>query len=253
MNVQPRKVKLTVINDLICPNCCIGQHELLSALSHVQNVLHLNLMFEIEFLPYRLVSTSCLNEDMPKVDQATFFSKKLGEDNFKTLASAVEKWGEEKGIPLKFSGVMSQSTRGHRLSRKAYLLGGQSLQLPLICALFKVHLEEGKDIADFEVLADVAEKVGMMSRTEAIRFLKSDELEQEINDMIDEAKKKGITGVPLTVIDGKWAVEGGQSSEVFIQIFRKLEACQGSCTNAPAFIPPPLETDIATQAMQPVC
>jgi len=77
----------------------------------------------------------------------------------------------------------------------------------------------------------------------------SDELEKEINDTIDEAKKKGITGVPLTVINGKWAVEGGQSSEVFIQIFRKLE----TCSNAPVFIPPPLDTDIAAQPVQQLC
>jgi predicted DsbA family dithiol-disulfide isomerase len=43
-------------------------------------------------------------------------------------------------------------------------------------------------------------------------------LEKEVNDMIDEAKKKGVTGVPLVIIDGKWAVAGAQSSEVFIQV-----------------------------------
>jgi len=101
---------------------------------------------------------------MPKVEKVTFFSRKLGESNFKALSSAIEKWGEEKSIPLKFSGVMSQTTRAHRLSRKAYLLGGQRLQLPLTCALYKAHLEEGKDIADFGILGDIAERVGMMSR-----------------------------------------------------------------------------------------
>lgn len=250
MSATPRMVKLTVINDFICPNCCIGQHELLSALSHVQNVLHLNLAFEIEFLPFRLIPTSCLDDGMPKVDKVTFFTRKLGEANFKALSNAIEKWGEEKNIPLKFSGVMSQSTRAHRLSKKAYLLGGQRLQLPLTCALFKAHLEEGKDIADIGILSDIAEKVGMMSREEAKRFLVSDELERETNEAIDEAKQKGITGVPLTVINGKWAVEGGQSSEVFIQIFRKLETCTNS---TPVFIPPPLETDIAAQPVQQLC
>ena len=117
-----------------------------------------------------------------------------------------------------YAGYMSQSTRAHRLSRKAYLLGGQRFQLPVLCGLFKAHLEESKDIADFDVLADIAERVGMMSRQEALDFLHSDELEQEVLDLMDEAKKKGVTGVPFVIIDGKWAVEGGQSSEVFIQV-----------------------------------
>jgi predicted DsbA family dithiol-disulfide isomerase len=36
--------------------------------------------------------------------------------------------------------------------------------------------------------------------------------------MCDEARAKGITGVPLVVIDGKWAVSGGQATDVFVQV-----------------------------------
>jgi len=252
MSAAPRKVKLTVVNDLICPNCCIGQHELLSAISYVQNVLKLDLNFEIEFLPFRLISTMCLKEGMAKVDKVTFFTKKLGAANFKALSAGVAKWSEEKGITLGFKGVMSQSTRGHRLSRKAFLVGGQKLQLPVLCALYKAHLGEGKDIEDFEVLADIAETAGLMSKEEATLFLQSDELEKEVNDLCDEAKVKGISGVPLTVIDGKWAVSGGQSSEVFIQIFRRLAESQPTSI-APKTIKPSADTDLVNQPVKTVC
>lgn len=36
--------------------------------------------------------------------------------------------------------------------------------------------------------------------------------------MCAEARSKGITGVPMTIIDEKWAVSGGQSSDVFVQV-----------------------------------
>jgi len=36
--------------------------------------------------------------------------------------------------------------------------------------------------------------------------------------MCEEVRKKGINGVPLIIIDGKWAVKGGQSSDVFVQV-----------------------------------
>ena len=36
--------------------------------------------------------------------------------------------------------------------------------------------------------------------------------------LCDGARSKGITGVPVIVIDGKWAISGGQSSDVFIQV-----------------------------------
>jgi len=200
----------------------MGQHELLSAISYAQKVLNLNINFELEFLPFRLISTTCLNDGMPKISKEEFFRKKLGDENFENMKAGVAQWSEEKGIVISFEGPMSQSTRGHRLSRKAYLLGGQKLQLPVLCALYNAHLQQGKDIADFEVLADIAEKAGMMTRTEALAFLKSSELEDEVNKIIEEAKGKGIHGVPLILIDNKWAISGGQSSDVLVKIFQKM-------------------------------
>lgn len=65
-----------------------------------------------------------------------------------------------------FRGVMSQSTRAHRLVTKAGKAGGQRLQLPVLCGIFKANLEESKDIADINVLAEIAEAAGMMSKNE---------------------------------------------------------------------------------------
>jgi predicted DsbA family dithiol-disulfide isomerase len=67
---------------------------------------------------------------------------------------------------------MSQSTHAHRLSRKAYNMGGQQLQLPILSAIFKANLEEEKDISDENVLADLAEKVGMMSKDDVSRVIR---------------------------------------------------------------------------------
>ncbi|KAJ7454711.1 thioredoxin-like protein [Mycena latifolia] len=218
-----RVVKLSVINDLICPNCAVGQHELFSAIAHCQDDLKLPLEFQLEFLPFRLINTTVLPQDyQPKIEKKDFFTNTFGADRFEQLQQTIAKWANEKGVPLSFRGVVSQSTRAHRLSRKAFRMGGMKLQLPYLMAIFRVHLQEGKDVADVGVLSDVAAEVGMMTKSEAIAFLKSNELEDEVNNMCDEARAKGITGVPLTVIDGKWAVSGGQSSDVFVQIFKKL-------------------------------
>ena len=81
---------------------------------------------------------------------------------------------------------------------------------------------------------------------QAVDFLKSNELETEVNQLCDKARAMGITGVPVIIIDGKWAIKGGHSSEVFvqvrylfcekrffqkgwlpIQIFKKLAICTG--------------------------
>ncbi|KAF8071696.1 thioredoxin-like protein [Lyophyllum atratum] len=237
-----RVVKLTIVNDFVCPNCCIGQHELLSAISYCKDTLHLPLAFELEHMPFRLISNACLPEDKAKVNKSTFYENRYGKDKFTNFENAISKWAKEKGIPLSFRGVMSQSTRAHRLAIKAGQIGGHKLQLPVLCGIFKANLEDNKDIADFNVLAEVAEGAGMMSKE------KSDELEKEVDAMCDKARNIGITGVPMTIIDGKWAISGGQSSDVFVQIFKKLAAAgisPGGVYAAPSpFAAPVMETDI---------
>lgn len=49
-------------------------------------------------------------------------------------------------------------------------------------------------------------------------FLKSDELLGEVEKQMVEVRRKGVTGVPFVVIDGKWAVSGGQSAETYVQV-----------------------------------
>lgn len=40
------------------------------------------------------------------------------------------------------------------------------MQLPFLNAIFRVHLQESKDVADINVLSDVAAEVGMMTKAE---------------------------------------------------------------------------------------
>ncbi|TFK40137.1 thioredoxin-like protein [Crucibulum laeve] len=238
-----RLVKLTVITDFVCVNCCIGHHELVNAINYCKDTLQLPLSFELEHVPFRLISPACITETSPKVERSVFLANQIGKEKFTKLQAVIAKWGEEKGIPISFRGVVSQTTRAHRLCQKAFQMGGQNLQIPLLSAIFKAHMEEGKDIADFGVLADLAEKTGVMSSQEALKFLESDELEKEVNEMCESARSGGITGVPMTIIDGKWAVSGGQSSDVFIQIFKKLAAAGVHSAPSP-FSGPVMETGI---------
>ena len=60
---------------------------------------------------------------------------------------------------------------------------------------------------------------------QAVEFFKSDEYRAEIEQMANEARKKGVSGVPFTIINGRWAVSGGQTADVYTQVrFRKSSA-----------------------------
>jgi len=78
----------------------VGQHELLDAIGHCKDTLHLPLAFEIEHIPFRLINPTILTEDTPKIDKSDFLSKHLGKERFTKLQAAVSKWSEEKGVPM---------------------------------------------------------------------------------------------------------------------------------------------------------
>ncbi|KDQ56959.1 hypothetical protein JAAARDRAFT_35558 [Jaapia argillacea MUCL 33604] len=212
-------VKLTVISDIICPWCYIGQRELENAIEQLSSDPIHPIKFEVEFRPFRLLTSLGENDSF---DKEQFYTNKFGPEKFENICKIIRARGKQLGLNLSWKGKLSQSTRAHRLLLKAYTIGGQRLQLPLLRLIFKAFLEEGKDIGDDEVLAELADSAGLMGKAMALKFLKSEECLAEVNAMIADARAKGITGVPFTVIDGKWAVSGGQSAEVYVQIFTKL-------------------------------
>ena len=61
---------------------------------------------------------------------------------------------------------MSQSTHAHRLALKARKVGGQKLQTPLITAIFKATMQDGRDISDINVLAELAEEGNVMKKAD---------------------------------------------------------------------------------------
>ena len=65
-----------------------------------------------------------------------------------------------------FDGLITQTTKAHRLLLKAWRIGGQEKQLPLLHALFKGYFEEAQNMGDDAVLADAAAQTGVMPREE---------------------------------------------------------------------------------------
>lgn len=74
-------------------------------------------------------------------------------------------------------------------------LSRSELTLVLDYRLFKSYFEEEQDPAAHEILARDAETAGIMSKSEALEFLKSDELSKEVQEGIKKAQLRGISGV----------------------------------------------------------
>lgn len=55
-----------------------------------------------------------------------------------------------------FGGNVRQTTRAHRLTQKAYNIGGERAQCAILRRLFRAHCEQEKDIGDAHTLALIA-------------------------------------------------------------------------------------------------
>jgi hypothetical protein len=142
-------------------------------------------------------------------------------------------------------GNISNTLLAHRLlSKVGQLEVGTQAQLSLVHKIFKAYHEDEQDIGDVEVLSDLADDAGLMNKEEvraresihrsdhsvadrniffylfpqALKFLLSDELLEKVEFQMQEARAKGVTGVPFTIIDGKWAVSGGQPAPIFVKV-----------------------------------
>lgn len=65
-----------------------------------------------------------------------------------------------------FTGPVSLTIPAHRLMTKAYEVGGAAAQSALFSPIFRAYYEDDLDISDPDVLADVAEEAGIMSKDE---------------------------------------------------------------------------------------
>ncbi|EMD31337.1 hypothetical protein CERSUDRAFT_89212 [Gelatoporia subvermispora B] len=214
MQDSPRTISLIILSDIICPWCYIGQQELKRA---IEAVADLPVTIQVEFRPY------CLQPTLPLegLDKREWYISKFG-DKFPEIESRVTERAKELGIDIKFHGTISHTLRAHRLCLKAWKLGGQTLQQKFLETIFVAFFTDCKNIGNPEVLGEIAEASGVMSKAEAIEFLNTKECTEEVEHMMADARRKGVTGVPYTVIQNKYAAGGGLTSETYIQIFKKL-------------------------------
>jgi predicted DsbA family dithiol-disulfide isomerase len=236
---SPRVIKLLVISDIICPWCYIGQREMERAIEMCADT---PVQVEIEYRPYKLHPSLKDGQFLPRKD---WLESRFGKEKVEQMEKMTVARGKQLGLEINYlGGLITQTTLAHRLVLKAWQLGGQKSQQALLTTLFKAYFEKLENIGDTEVLANAAASTGLMSKDEAVRFLESDECFDEVETLMTEARKKGVNGVPFVVIEGKWAVSGGQTAEVYAQIFRKLASC-------PAPSPSPASPPAAAPAAKP--
>lgn len=205
-------VKLDIISDPICPWCYIGKTLLDQALA--QRPDH---GFEIAWHPFQL------NPEMPAagMDRREYLEHKFGgkEGAIRAYAPVVER-AEAVGLKIDFADIKRtpNTLDAHRLIHWA---GIEDVQNDMAMALFRAYFEEGRDIGDHEVLADLADSLSMDGAM-ILRLLQSEADREDIANRDKQFRAMGITGVPTFIVADQHAVPGCQPADLWIKVIDEL-------------------------------
>jgi predicted DsbA family dithiol-disulfide isomerase len=207
-----QSIKLDIMSDPICPWCYIGKAHLDRALA--ANPDH---PFIIEWHPFQL------NPDMPAggMDRAAYLEGKFGgrQGAVRAYAPVVES-AEKAGLRIDFEGMKRtpNTMDAHRLIHWAGIEGRQTAA---VSALFKAYFVETRDIGDHEVLADIADGIGMDAAL-VRRLLASDADRDDIAARDAHSREMGVSSVPTFIVAGKHAVPGAQPPELWARVMSEL-------------------------------
>ncbi|EEE37988.1 dsba oxidoreductase [Rhodobacteraceae bacterium KLH11] len=211
-------VKLDIMSDPICPWCYIGKTHLDKALAAVPD--H---PFVIEWHPFQL------NPDMPDagMDRREYLERKFGgKDGAVRAYAPVVEHAANAGLKIDFEGMKRtpNTLDAHRLIHWAGIEGKQNA---VVDALFTAYFVDARDIGDTEVLADIADSVGMDAAV-VRKLLQSDADREDIRTRDTHSRQMGVNSVPTYIVANQHAVPGAQPPDlwekVISDIMSQLEA-----------------------------
>ena len=142
-------MQIDVISDTVCPWCFIGKRRLARAMA-----MRPAITFDVKWRPYRLDPT------VPRggMDRKAYMRAKFGEDPMKIVEmhKLIAAEGAKDGIEFDFAAIERRpdTLDSHRLIRWAEATGVQD---EVVERLFIAYFENGEDIGDVRVLADIAD------------------------------------------------------------------------------------------------
>ncbi|WP_406674431.1 DsbA family oxidoreductase [Nonomuraea sp. N2-4H] len=189
-------MKVEIFSDVACPWCYIGHTRFDKAAERFRAK---GGTIEVTMRPFQL-DPNATAEGQPLIPM---MERKFG-PQAKQMVERVKGVGAEEGLDLRFEDAISVSTfEAHRLINVATKQGrGEEMA----DRLFRAYFTEGRNVADPAVLAELAAEVGVTDTGEGA---------DEVREQLARAHALGISGVPLFLFEGKYAVSGAQPEDAF--------------------------------------
>jgi predicted DsbA family dithiol-disulfide isomerase len=192
------KPKVIAYSDNVCPFCTIGARRI--------EKLQEEMDFEVEWRSFEL---------HPEVSAAGMGFEQYFGGKGTELVDNVLDYG--KDVSLKIS---TRSLYNSRNSLKVNEYAKREGKFEAFHkAIFKAYLEDDKNIADIDILLDLASEIGL-DREKTKAFIESDEAEETITNSRNEALRLGINSVPSFII-GNNLIRGAYPYDSMKELFTK--------------------------------
>src|ERR1700676_4974414 len=184
---------IEVISDAICPWCWVAKRRL----DRVIAALSPHVAASVTWRPFELTP------DMPKagIDRRAYRSAKFGSwQRSQALDTQVAAAGRSEGLVFNHD-KMERTPNTLDAHRLILLAGQQGKQDDVVEGLFAAYFNEGRDVGDPNVLADVGASAGL-DRARILAMLASDEGQAEVRSELQRAVNLRVSGVPTVLVDG---------------------------------------------------
>ncbi len=208
-------MQVEVWSDVACPWCYVGSVRLERAIAETA------LDVEVIYRAFEL-DPNVPKDGPPLVD---YLARKFGDRSRVQAAHArLTSAGAELDIDFRWSLMRRANTfDAHRLLVWALRTEGPAAQGRVKRALLRAYFTDGRDVADPEVLADVAAEAGL-DRARVADALASGAEADTVRDEEAVAHQNGIAAVPTFVIEGRWMLQGALETEKWVRVLPRLQA-----------------------------
>jgi predicted DsbA family dithiol-disulfide isomerase len=198
-------VRILVWSDYVCPFCYLER----PVLERVQGELGHGV--EIDWRSFELRP-----EPEPTLDPNAEYLHRVWNQSVYPMA-------QERGMVLKLPPVQPRSRKAHEAAEFARQAGRLDA---MNNALFKAFFEDGRDLADIEVLLDIGQSVGL-DAGELREALTSGRYVQRVIEDQQLARQIGISGVPALIVTAgaqAYLVSGAQPYEAVKDVIARAIA-----------------------------
>jgi predicted DsbA family dithiol-disulfide isomerase len=199
-------LSIEIWSDVVCPWCAIGKAHLDEALTAFPHPV------EITWRSFELDPSAppVSPEPLPALLAAKYGGSA---SQIQQMMDRVTTMAARRGLRFDLAAARPGNTLdAHRL---LHLAREHGLQGALKARFLRAYLSEGRAIGDPEILAVLADEVGLPA-DETRAVLASDRFRDAVRADEDAARDVGIQGVPFFVVGDRYAVSGAQLPEVLL-------------------------------------